>query len=89
MLYFVTFYKSKKKVKGFTFVNQHIRSATHQHIIIISEDHVALKTVVMMLKIQFSFTGIHYILGLGITIGNQYYKLQKYLTISFFFFFSF
>ncbi len=54
MLFFLNFLlikESKQKVKGFTFVNQHIRSATHQHIIMISEDHVALKTGLMMLNI--------------------------------------
>ncbi len=44
---------------------QHIRSATliiNQHFRMISEDHVTLKTGVMMLKIQLCFTGINYIL---------------------------
>ncbi len=38
----------------------------------ISEDHVTLKTgVMMMLKIQLWFTGIHFILKY-IKTGNQY-----------------
>ncbi len=41
----------------------------------ISEDHVTLKTGVMMLKIQLSFTGINYILKY-IKIENIYFKLQ-------------
>ncbi len=41
----------------------------------ISEDHVTLKTEVMMLKIQFCFTGINYILKY-IKIENFYFKLQ-------------
>ncbi len=42
----------------------------------ISEDHVTLKTGVMMLKIQLCFTGINDILKY-IKIGNQYYKLHN------------
>ncbi len=41
----------------------------------ISEDHVTLKTEVMMLKSQLWFTGIHYILKY-IKIENFYFKLQ-------------
>ncbi len=36
--------------------------AVNQHIRLISEDHVTLKTGVMMLKIQLRITGINYIL---------------------------
>ncbi len=36
--------------------------AANQDIIMISEDHVTLKTGVMMLKIQLCITGIYYIL---------------------------
>ncbi len=48
----------------------------NQHIRMISEDHVTLKTGVMMLKIQLCFTGINDILKY-IKIGNQYYKLHN------------
>ncbi len=44
-------------------------SSSHEgehNIIMISEDHVTLKTGVMMLKIQLCFTGIHF------KIENQY-----------------
>ncbi len=41
----------------------------------ISEDHVTLKTAVMMLKIQLCFTGMNYILKY-IKIENIYFKLQ-------------
>ncbi len=41
----------------------------------ISEDHVTLKTEVMMLKIQLCFTGINYILKY-IKIETFYLKLQ-------------
>ncbi len=41
----------------------------------ISEDHVTLKTGVMMLKIQLHITGINYILKY-IKIENCYFKLQ-------------
>ncbi len=41
----------------------------------ISEDHVTLKTGVMMLKIQLCFTGINSILKY-IKIENIYFKLQ-------------
>ncbi len=40
----------------------------------ISEDHVTLKTGVMMLKIQRCITGIHYILKY-IQVENSYFKL--------------
>ncbi len=41
----------------------------------ISEDHVTLKTAVMMLKIQLRITGINYIWKY-IQIENFYFKLQ-------------
>ncbi len=41
----------------------------------ISEDHVTLKTGVMMLKIQLRITEINSIFKY-IKIGNQYYKFQ-------------
>ncbi len=41
----------------------------------ISEDHVTLKTEVMMLKIQLCSTGINYHLKY-IKIENFYFKLQ-------------
>ncbi len=44
----------------------------------ISEDHVTLKTGVMMLKIQLCFSGINYIFKY-IKIENIYFKLQYYL----------
>ncbi len=40
----------------------------------ISEDHVTLKTEVMMLEIQLFITGINYILTY-ITIENRYFKI--------------
>ncbi len=52
--------------------------------IMISEDHVTLKTGVMMLKIQFYITGINYILQY-IKIENSYLKLYKYFTMLLFF----
>ncbi len=42
----------------------HFCSAVNQYIIMISEDHVTLKTGVMMLKIQFFITGINYNLNI-------------------------
>ncbi len=45
----------------------------------ISEDHVTLKTAVMMLKIQRCITEINYILT-DIQIENCYFKLQYYFT---------
>ncbi len=41
---------------------RNISWAVNQHIRLISEDHVTLKTGVMMLKIQLCIKGIHYIL---------------------------
>ncbi len=46
----------------------------YQHIRMISEDHVTLKTGVMMLKIQLRITEINYILTY-IHIINSYFKL--------------
>ncbi len=43
----------------------------NHHIIMISEDHVMLKTAVMMLKIQRCVTEINYTLR-HIKIGNRY-----------------
>ncbi len=48
--------------------------AVNQHIRMISEDHVTLKTGVMMLKIQLHITEINYILTY-IHIENSYFKL--------------
>jgi len=47
----------------------------NHHIRMISEDHVTLKTAVMMLKIQLHITEIHYSLKY-IKIENQYFKMQ-------------
>ncbi len=47
----------------------------NQYIRMISEDHVILKTGVMMLKINRCITGINYILKY-IKIENCYFKLQ-------------
>ncbi len=47
--------------------------AANQHIIMISEDHVTLKTGVMMLKIQLRITEINYILT-HIHIENSCFK---------------
>ncbi len=41
----------------------------------ISEDHVTLKTAVMMLKIQLRITGINYILQ-NIHKESSYFKLK-------------
>ncbi len=46
----------------------------------ISEDHVTLKTGIMMLKIQLRITGINYILQY-IHIENSYFNSEIYLTI--------
>ncbi len=45
------------------------------HIIMISEDHVTLKTGVMMLKIQLRITEINYTLT-HIHIEDAYFKLE-------------
>ncbi len=45
-----------------------------EHIIMISEDHVTLKTGKIMLKIQLRITEINYILQ-HITTQNTYFKL--------------
>ncbi len=49
--------------------------AANQHIRMISEDHVTLKTEVMMLKIQLRITEINYILQY-IHIEYTYFNLQ-------------
>ncbi len=48
--------------------------------ILTSEDHVTLKTEVMMLKIQLRITEIHYILQY-IKIENRYFKLTVFFTL--------
>ncbi len=67
MLFFSTFYLLNQIIKEKRF--QKILSSTTVSTLIInpntrmiSEDHVTLKSGVMMLKIQLCFTGIHYIL---------------------------
>ncbi len=58
MLIFGSFYSSKNPEKMYSTVlnidhnNLNCSRAANQHIIMISEDHVTLKTAVMMLKIQ-------------------------------------
>ncbi len=54
--------------------NKNIFRAENQYIIMISEDHVTLKTGVMMLKIQLRITEINYILHY-ITIEIMFFKL--------------
>ncbi len=52
----------------------HNKWTANQYIIMISEDHVTLKTAVMMLKIQLRITEINYILQY-VHIENSYFKL--------------
>ncbi len=59
--------------------------AVNQYIIMISEDHVTLKTGVMMLKIQLRITEINYILP-DINIENCYFKFYNIFTILFYFY---
>ncbi len=54
--------------------NQKCFLIINQHIVMISEDHVTLKTGVMMLKIQLRITRINYILT-DIHIENSHFKL--------------
>ncbi len=49
-----------------------------QHIRMISEDHVTLKTGVMMLKIQLHIPEIHILLYMQ--TENSYFELQQYFT---------
>ncbi len=56
------------------------QSAVNQYIRMISEDHVTLKTGVMMLKVQLCITGINYILKY-ITIENSYYSFNNVFMI--------
>ncbi len=67
MLFFLTLY-SKKKVShfpkqlsstNFSELSQVSTLIINKHIGMISEDHVTLKTGVMILKIQLCFTGIN------------------------------
>ncbi len=65
MLLFLTLYSSKIQRKCITFqktIKQHNGFNTHHKILDISEDHVTLKTGVMMLKIQGCITEINYVL---------------------------
>ncbi len=54
--------------------------AANQHIIMISEDYVTLKTAAMMLKIQLCITGMNSILQC-IKIENSYFQIKIYFTI--------
>ncbi len=90
MLFFWTFYSSvnpeKSNVARFPqkyssaqqfstlIIIRNVSWAANQHIRMISEDHVTLKTGVMMLKIQLRITEINYILTY-IHIENSYFKL--------------
>ncbi len=58
-----------------TLIIRNVSWAANQHISMISEDHVTLKTAVMMLKIQLRITEINYSLR-DIHIENSYFKLQ-------------
>ncbi len=90
MLFFWTFYSSVNPEKynesqflqkyeaaqlfSTLLIIRNVSWAANQHIIMISEDHVTLKTGVMMLKIQLRITEINYILTY-IHIENSYLKL--------------
>ncbi len=60
--------------KNASWFQQKHESAAIQHIIMISEDHVTLKSGVMMLKIQLRITEINYSLQ-HIHTENCYFKL--------------
>ncbi len=84
MLLFWTFYSSQHpeySYKGFQVNTDNVSAlikirnvswAVNQYIRMISEDHVPLKTGVMMLKIQLRIAGIIYILQY-ITIESGYF----------------
>ncbi len=63
-----------KNIKPHCFYIDNKKWAANQHIIVISEDHVTLKTGVMMLKIQICITRINTIVTY-ITIENSNLKL--------------
>ncbi len=60
----ISFHKSIVQHNCFStlIIIRNVSSAVYQYIIMISEDHVTLKTGVMMLKIQLRITEINYIL---------------------------
>ncbi len=68
MLFFLTLYSSKNQRKKYHMFQKQLSRTTvstlllNQHIRMISDNHVTLKTEVMRLKIQLSFTGINCIL---------------------------
>ncbi len=69
------FHKNKKQQLFSTLIIiRNVSWAANQHIRMISEDHVTLKTGVMMLKIQLRITEINYVLQY-IHIENSYLKL--------------
>ncbi len=95
MLFFWTFYSSKnpeKKKNGFEkkiwsmklfstlIIIRNVYCAVNQYMIMISEDHVTLKTEVMMLETQLFITGINYILQY-IQIENRFYIVMFFSTI--------
>ncbi len=79
MLIFGSFYSSKNPEKNYSTIlnivnnNNNVCWAANQHISMISEDHVTLKTAVMMLKIQLRITEINYSLT-DIHIENSYFR---------------
>ncbi len=88
MLFFWTFYSSKNAAKWNTsqftqkywaaqlfpalIIIRNVSWAVNQYIIMISEDHVTLKTGVMMLKIQLRITEINYIYIENIILNGKY-----------------
>ncbi len=63
-----------------SFIKINVSWAANQYISMISEDHVTLKTGVMMLEIQLCISGINYILEY-IQIENRHFKSKQYFTI--------
>ncbi len=77
MLFFWTFNSSKNPEKYYFWVPiTDDNWAANQHIIMISEDHVILKTALMMLKNQRCITEINYILKY-IQVENDYFNCNN------------
>ncbi len=74
MMCFLTYYSKNPEKNGSKTKIKKLFTTLNNHIIMISEDHVTLKTGVMMLKIQRCITEINYI-SKYIKTENSYLKL--------------
>ncbi len=61
---------------------RNVSRAVNQYIIMISEDHVTLKTGGMMLKIQLCSTGINYMLKHINSLRKQIFEILRFFSFN-------